>query len=164
MNTRNSDTITALSAYLILNANRENGKTQEEIAEEFKVSRAAVSRWLRSHPGFKKAIRPVYPYGYWFDPAEPAPLKAEPPKTESSKAEPPKVESPKTDCSKAGCSLVNYEAVNKFYSMGPDAQLDLIKKAGNRLVEIGSEKASLSDNRKLLINFCSALLFRLQER
>lgn len=159
MNTRNSDTLTALSAYLILTANRENGKTQEEIAEEFKVSRAAVSRWLRSHPGFKKAIRPVYPYGYWFDPAEPAPSK-----TESPKVEPPKTESPKTDCSKAGCSLVNYVAVNKFYSMGPDAQLDLIKKVGSRLVEIGSEKASLIDNRKLLINFCSALLFRLQER
>lgn len=159
MNTRNSDTLTALSAYLILNANRENGKTQEEIAEEFKVSRAAVSRWLRSHPGFKKAIRPVYPYGYWFDPAEPAPSKTESPKVEPPKAEPPKTESPKTDD-----SLINYVAVAAFNSMGPDAQLDLIKKAGSRLVEIGSEKASLSDNRKLLINFCSALLVRLQER
>ena len=68
---RNTDSINAVAAYLALKATATDGISQAEIANEIGLDRTTVGRILRSHPGFKRSIKPMFPYGYYFDISEP---------------------------------------------------------------------------------------------
>ena len=80
---RNTDSINAVAAYLALKATATDGISQAEIASEIGLDRTTVGRILRSHPGFKRSIKPLFPYGYYFDISEPLAIQA--PKSKPTK-------------------------------------------------------------------------------
>ena len=65
------NTYNQVALCVIMSGTIQEGVTAEEVCNKLKhiVSRSSVYRTLRE-PGFKVALKPIHPRGYYFDPAE----------------------------------------------------------------------------------------------
>lgn len=60
-----------MASYLIVKADASNGTPAQQIADDISSSYRTVMRILNNHPGFKRSLKPIYPYGWWYDVSEP---------------------------------------------------------------------------------------------